>query len=339
MPGMADAAELAHFRRDLLRWYDSAARDLPWRGGGRTPWRVFVSEAMLQQTQVKTVLPYFLRFTERFPTPISLAQADEEEVLRLWQGLGYYSRARNLQRAARAMVERHGGAVPETIGELIALPGVGRYTAGAVASIAFGVPAPILDGNVTRVLCRLDLIEGDPRAAANQRRLWERAAEVVDPDRPGDFNSAVMELGATACTPRSPQCLICPVSAYCKARAAGVQDRVPPPKKAKATPVVERAAYRVTNAAGGVLVERRPATGRWAGLWQFVTRPPPGATEPRPAGEVRHALTHRRYAFRCLDCEYDGPPPPGTRWASPAELDALPMGRPQQRLRELPPTP
>ena len=334
------ADDLPAFRAALLAWYESAARDLPWRGAGRTPWRVLVSEAMLQQTQVKTVLPYFARFVERFPTVESLAAADEEDVLRLWQGLGYYSRARNLQKAARAIVEQHGGEVPRTVEQLLNLPGVGRYTAGAVASIAFDVPAPILDGNVIRVLCRLDKIEADPRATATQRRLWDRAAEVVDPTRPGDFNSAMMELGATICTPRSPQCLICPVAEFCEARAAGVQDRIPPPTKAVETPLVERDVYRIADADGRLLVERRPATGRWAGLWQFVTRPPLDpppveTTPPRPAGEVRHGLSHRRYVFRVFDCETDAAAPPPLRFVTPGELADLPMGRPQRRIVSL----
>ena len=220
------------------------------------------------------------------------------------------------------------------------LPGVGRYTAGAVASIAFDVPAPILDGNVIRVLCRLDKIEADPRAAATQKRLWDRAAEVVDPRRPGDFNSAMMELGATVCAPRSPQCLICPVSGFCEARAAGVQDRIPPPKRATETPLVERDVYRIADGEGRLLVERRPPTGRWAGLWQFVTRPPgeppPGeTTPPRPAGEVRHGLSHRRYVFRVFDCETDDPAPPPLRFVTPGELADLPMGRPQRRIAAL----
>ena len=333
------ADDLTTFRAALLGWYGAAARDLPWRGAGRTPWRVLVSEAMLQQTQVKTVLPFFARFVERFPTVESLAAADEEDVLRLWQGLGYYSRARNLQKAARAIVEQHGGEVPRTVEQLLNLPGVGRYTAGAVASIAFDVPAPILDGNVIRVLCRLDKIEADPRVTATQKRLWDRAAEVVDPRRPGDFNSAMMELGATVCAPRSPQCLICPVAAFCQARAAGVQDRIPPPKRAVETPLVERDVYRIADADGRLLVERRPPTGRWAGLWQFVTRPPGGplpvtTAAPRPAGEVRLGLSHRRYVFRVFDCETSDAAPPPLRFAGAAELADLPMSRPQRRIAQ-----
>ena len=255
---------VSNLRSDLLLWYDASRRDLPWRGEGRTPYRVLVSEAMLQQTQVAAVVPYFGRFVARLPTLADLAAADEQTVLRLWQGLGYYARARNLHKAARAIVQDHGGEVPRTVEALLRLPGVGRYTAGAVASIAYDVPAPILDGNVIRVLCRLDRIEADPRTPAVQKQLWARAAELVPDERggrPGDFNSALMELGATVCIPRTPQCLICPIAAFCQARAAGVQDRIPPAKKAIVTPLVERDVFRLTNGDGALLIEQRPATG------------------------------------------------------------------------------
>src|SRR5688572_3923564 len=205
----------ASFARRLLAWYDRHRRDLPWRPDPKTgrpapePYHVLVSEAMLQQTQVATVIPYYHRFLARFPTVSDLANAPEQDVLRGWQGLGYYSRARNLQAAARAIVNEHGGELPRTIEDLLALPGVGRYTAGAVASIAFDVKAPIVDGNVARVLCRVDRIETDPRDRTTQQLLWRRAEEVLPKKRVGDFNSALMELGATVCTPKSPQCLIC----------------------------------------------------------------------------------------------------------------------------------
>ena len=336
-----DDADLPEFRRRLLAWYDASARDLPWRGQGRTPYRVLVSEAMLQQTQVKAATPYFERFMAELPTLESLAAANEQTVLRLWQGLGYYSRARNLRRAAQMIVSEHNGIVPKTVDDLLKLPGVGRYSAGAIASIAHGTPAPILDGNVVRVLCRLDKIEGDPRSTPVQKRLWRRADEVLDRGRPGDFNSALMELGATVCIPREPHCLICPVASCCAAKAAGVQGRIPPPKKATATPLSERDVFRIRNGRGEWLVEQRPAKGRWAGMWQFVTRP---RGEPPPvqvaglaeAGVVTHGLTHRRYHFRVLDGSTDAAAPPDTRWASDAQLDALPMSKPQLAARALP---
>ena len=170
---------------------------------------------MLQQTQVATVIPYYHRFLEQFPTPAALADADEQQVLRLWQGLGYYSRARNLRRAAQRIVAEHGGKVPDRLDKLLMLPGIGRYTAGAIASIAFGKRAPILDGNVQRVLCRLDAIKGDPRERMVNQTLWKRAEEILPQKRVGDFNSALMELGATVCIPRGPRCLTCPVADHC----------------------------------------------------------------------------------------------------------------------------
>ena len=350
------------FRRRLLAWYDRHRRDLPWRvpRGAATPldpYHVLVSEAMLQQTQVATVIPYFRRFLAQFPTVAALATADEQAVLRAWQGLGYYSRARNLQAAARRIVTDHDGHVPSTVEALLALPGVGRYTAGAVASIAFDRRAPILDGNVARVLCRLDAVRTDPREPAARELLWARAEAVLPKaaavaPRFGDFNSALMELGATVCTPRSPRCLVCPVRDHCEAAAAGVQEQVPPPRRARPTPLVRRWTFCVA-AADRYLVEQRPATGRWAGMWQFVTveagagRPTAkgladrfsiATTRPVPLGHIEHGLTHRRYEFDVYRCALQGadvPDVPPRRWASLADLAALPLPRPHLRVVEL----
>jgi A/G-specific adenine glycosylase len=342
----------SQFTLQLLRWYATNRRSLPWRipGGdhGRPdPYRVLVSELMLQQTQVATVIPYFQRFLERFPTAATLAEAPEQEVLRLWQGLGYYSRARNLQKAAQAIVSRHGGRVPTTVEELLALPGVGRYTAGAVASIAHGVAAPILDGNVMRVLSRLDRVEGNPRSRNNQALLWTRAAELVPSDRPGDFNSAMMELGATVCTPRNPQCLLCPVRDHCKAQAAGVQELIPPPRKAKPTPVEKRVVLCVSDG-DNWLIEKRPTDGRWAGMWQFVSRPVESedlaelirhASRPRKLGQVRHQLTHRTYRFDVRWCMLNTPIRPSTgreeRWVPLAGLADFPLPKPHLLIADL----
>lgn len=334
------------FAKDLLRWYDVARRDLPWRTpiGAPPPdaYHVLVSELMLQQTQVATVIPYFNRFLGRFPTIQSLASADEQDVLRLWQRLGYYSRARNLRKAAQTVVADFGGVMPQTVDELLSLPGVGRYTAGAIASIAFEQPAPILDGNVMRVICRIDAIRADPRQPEIQRNLWIRAAELLPKRRVGDFNSAMMELGATVCTPRSPACLVCPVRRHCAASAAGIADQIPPPKKAKATPV-ERRVVLCIRRGDRWLIEQRPATGRWAGLWQFVTRQQPidGArVEPpvptgrwRKLGEVRHQLTHRSYVFDVRAAAATGDDAPEIAaphtWSRLDQLDAYPMSKPQ----------
>ncbi len=351
------------FRRRLLAWYDRSRRDLPWRVTPGTvapldPYHVLVSEAMLQQTQVATVIPYYQRFLAQFPTVTSLAVADEQAVLRAWQGLGYYSRARNLQRAARQVVADHGGQVPSTVDGLLALPGVGRYTAGAVASIAFGQRAPILDGNVARVLCRIDAVRADPREPATRELLWTRA-EAVLPEvadvapRFGDFNSALMELGATVCTPRSPRCLVCPVRDHCEAVAAGLQEQIPPPKRAKVNPLEKRWTFCIA-AGDRYLVEQRPATGRWAGMWQFVTveataGKPTAALlaerfgiftgRPQPLGQVEHALTHRRYVFdvyRCILSGVASPPDVAPRrWSTLADLAALPLPKPHLRVVDL----
>ena len=331
------------FAARLLNWYGRSRRDLPWRvppgsppGTRPDPYLVLVSEAMLQQTQVATAVPYFRRWIAQFPSLQLLADADEQAVLRAWQGLGYYSRARNLHKSAKRIVEAHGGRVPSEVETLLTLPGVGRYTAGAVASLAFDTPAPILDGNVIRVLCRLDAVLDDPRTPAVQKRLWARAEELLPKGRPGDFNSAMMELGATVCLPRSPQCLICPVAEACVARAAGVQESIPPAKKAAPTPLVERAVYVLsrTRPTGEAeyLIEQRPPTGRWAGMWQFPTLAsdaPPPVEGLEDFGEVRHALTHRRYKFRVYGGEAGGGQlADNQRWVTLVELDQFPMSKP-----------
>ena len=331
---IGDARE---FQKHLLRWYERHRRDLPWRLQPGTaaldPYHVLVSEAMLQQTQVVTVIPYFKKFLTRFPTLRVLADADEQEVLRLWQGLGYYSRARNLQRAARRVVEEHGGELPRSVEALSALPGVGRYTAGAIASIAFDCRAPILDGNVARVLCRIDRIETDPRDRPTVELLWRRAEEILPRKRCGDFNSALMELGATVCTPRSPRCLLCPVRVHCEAQSTGVQEQIPPPRKTKPTPLLRRDVLCIRRDEKW-LIEQRPAQGRWARMWQFVTVErsrsiPAGA---RCLGGVTHALTHRRYHFRVLACDSVSDIAPNghvTRvWVTLADLDHYPLPRP-----------
>ena len=347
----------ALFARRLITWYDRCHRKLPWRtdpacgDGGESggaprpaatnPYHVLVSEAMLQQTQVATVVPYFNRFIERFPTLADLAAADEQEVLRLWQGLGYYSRARNLRAAARTVVNEYAGELPRDRDELLKLPGVGRYTAGAVSSIAFDRRAAILDGNVVRVLCRIDKIRADPRERATQDLLWRRAEEVLPRRRVGTFNSALMELGAMVCTPRSPQCLICPVREHCEAFAAGVQETIPPPRKAKETPLLRRVTFCVRRGEQW-LIEQRPPRGRWAGMWQFVTvngsgDVPVGVGTLQRLGQIKHALTHRRYVFEVYATRATGRTKVnGDRvWVEMNELPKYPMSRPQLLAAEL----
>jgi A/G-specific adenine glycosylase len=356
---------LSIFRRRLLKWYDASRRDLPWRvplGAPRhatpDPYHVLLSETMLQQTQVATVIPYFDRFIRRFTTLPALAAADEQEVLRMWQGLGYYSRARNLLAAAKVVVNELGGELPRNADELRRLPGVGRYTAGAIASIAFGQRAAILDGNVMRVLCRIDGIESDPREAATQQKLWRRAHEILPNHQLGDFNSALMELGATVCVPRNPQCLICPVHRHCQAFAGGLQDRIPPPRQARPTPLLRRWTICLQRKHDRRwLLEQRLASGRWAGMWQFVTIEavpdanvaPTAATvraalslrtsKPALIGTLTHGLTHRRYQFDVFRCQTsDGKGAVGgklRRWVGLDELAQYPLPKPHVTIGRL----
>ncbi|HEX5099714.1 MAG TPA: A/G-specific adenine glycosylase [Polyangiaceae bacterium] len=252
----------------LLAWYDRNRRELPWRGV-RDPYAVWVSEVMLQQTQVSTVLGYYAAWMRRFPSVRALAAAREADVMHAWQGLGYYSRARRLQAGARAVVERHGGKLPQDRASLLTLPGIGAYSAGAIASIAFGAREPLVDGNVVRVLTRRFGLRGDPGKGALKKRLWALAGELVPGERPGDFNQALMELGATVCTPRAPNCKNCPWSEPCEARRRGLVEVLPelPPR---AAPTRVRVALAVVRDRGRVLVLETPEDApRWAGLWTF----------------------------------------------------------------------
>ncbi len=215
------------FAARLLAWYAKHKRDLPWRRDTHDPYRVWISEIMLQQTQVATVIPYYKRFLARFPNVRALANAKLDDVLKAWEGAGYYARARNLHLAAREIVARFGGQLPSTVDELLTLPGIGRYTAGAIASIAFKRDAPVVDGNVTRVLCRCFNIQHDPKSAATQKELWHLAEILLPRGCAADFNQGLMELGATICTPRNPQCNVCPINRACVARRLGRQDKLP----------------------------------------------------------------------------------------------------------------
>jgi A/G-specific adenine glycosylase len=221
-----DPEWVAQVRERLAAWYAQARRDLPWRAD-RDPYRILVSETMLVQTTVAAVVPYFERFLGRFPSVAALAEADEAEVLKMWEGLGYYRRARQLHAAARAIVREHGGAFPDDPEAIRALPGVGRYIAGAVLSFAFDRPAPIIEANTQRVLARWLAWREDLKSAASQARLWQAAERLVPPQGAGTFNQAFMELGALVCTPRAPMCLVCPVASECRARALGLQDDLP----------------------------------------------------------------------------------------------------------------
>jgi A/G-specific adenine glycosylase len=240
---MIKGLELILFRQQLLGWFREFQRDLPWRRT-RDPYRIWISEIMLQQTRVAAVIPYYERFLECFPDVQALAKAPQDEVLRLWSGLGYYSRARNLQKAAQQIVTSHNGIFPETEEEVLALPGIGNYTAAAILSMAHGKHHAVLDGNVARVLARLFAIHGDLREVQRWQALQKMASALLDPSAPGDWNQAVMELGATVCTPKSPQCPLCPVSKSCRALKAGLAEELPEKRK-KRQPVEVRLAAAV----------------------------------------------------------------------------------------------
>ncbi len=310
-------------RRALLGWYRVNRRDLPWR---RThdPYAIWISEAMLQQTRVETVIPYYERFLEHFPDVKSLASADADDVLGLWAGLGYYSRARNLRKAAQVVMDEFGGELPKDIDDLRSLPGVGRYTAGALASIAFDRAEPIVDGNVVRVLARLFNIREDVKKPAVVNQMWELAGELVVGRNPGDLNQAMMELGATLCLPRAPRCLACPLLNHCAGYDAGDPESLPIKGKKSPPRRIEATAALVTRR-GKVLAVRRPPHGLLGGLWELPgddliekERPSVGivrglrervglsVSEPSRVGEVEHVFTHRILRLHVFRCEAEG---------------------------------
>ncbi|MEE4192299.1 MAG: A/G-specific adenine glycosylase [Halieaceae bacterium] len=257
------------FQRQVLEWFDRFGRhDLPWQHP-RSPYRVWLSEVMLQQTQVKTVIPYFERFLERFPTVETLADADEDEVLHLWTGLGYYARARNLLKCARVVVEEYGGQFPRSVAELETLPGIGRSTAGAIVSMAYGEPAAILDGNVKRVLARFAAVPGWPGQTDVHKQLWQIAERFTPETRCADYTQAMMDLGATLCTRSKPACELCPLADHCAAHASGTQADYPGKKPKKALPVRATTMLLVCSPDDAVWLTRRPSEGLWGGLWSF----------------------------------------------------------------------
>ncbi|XQE67521.1 A/G-specific adenine glycosylase [Pseudomonas sp. P3C3] len=276
------------FNGAVLAWYDQHGRkDLPWQQG-ITPYRVWVSEIMLQQTQVSTVLDYFDRFMEALPTVEALAAAPEDEVLHLWTGLGYYTRARNLHKAAKRVVEHHGGEFPRSVEQLTELPGIGRSTAGAIASLSMGLRAPILDGNVKRVLARYQAQQGYPGEPKVAAQLWQLAEQLTPHERVNHYTQAMMDLGATLCTRSKPSCLLCPVREGCRAHLLGRATDFPEPKPRKALPQKRTLMPLLANAEGAILLYRRPSSGLWGGLWSL-----PELDDLDALGELarEHALT------------------------------------------------
>ncbi len=335
----------------LARWFAGAARDLPFRRT-QDPYAVWVSEVMLQQTRVETVVGYFERFVARFPTVEALAAADEDEVLAAWSGLGYYRRARLLHRGARAVVERFGGVLPSRATELRTIPGIGAYTAGAIASIAYDRPEPAVDGNVARVLARLDALEAPAEQVAGHAGLAARARAVLEAGRPRVLAQALMELGALVCTPRAPSCGACPVRAHCRAREGGLVERIPAPRTRPERPEA-RFCGLVLAFEGRVLLERRPASGLLAGLlvpplWptRAVRRPRApvralsalglkGRLDPVPGPWVRHVFTHRVWHVAPFAGTLDAPPPAGRDYVLWAPGGVLPGGLPSLARRVL----
>jgi len=355
---LPEAGWRRRFRRGLLAWYGEHARDLAWRRS-RDPYRVWVSEIMLQQTQVATVGPYFERFLDAFPTIDALARADEQEVLRRWEGLGYYRRARQMYETAQAIVRRHGGVFPRDRDPVRALPGIGRYTAGAILSIAFDAPEPILEANTIRLLSRLLAFPGDPHAKPGQDLLWAMARAVLPRREPGRFNQALMELGSEVCRNRSPRCDDCPVATLCEARRQRLVDQIPMPK---AKPAIEQRheVAVIVRRRGRVLLVRQGDGGRWAGLWDFprfqVHAENPANRRRELIDNVRgqtgvliepgeclktlkHGVTRFRITLDCYAARYVSGPPNGhaddVKWLRPSELAEYPLNATGRKLSRL----
>ena len=320
---MLDAPRrLASFRRALSQWYRQHARPLPWRAT-RDPYHIWISEIMLQQTTVVAVVPYFERFLDKFPTLARLAGAKEQEVLRLWEGLGYYSRARNIHRAAQQLLAEFDGQFPQDVATLLELPGIGRYTAGAIASFAFDVPAPIVEANTLRLYSRLLGLRDDPRSSVRQKQLWEFAEQIVPRQNPGEFNQALMELGAKVCTPKEPDCPSCPVKRWCEAAANNWQAEIPLPAKRVEPTAVTEIAVALERQGKYLLIRRQPGE-RWAGLWEFVRFGWNESKPPTPQGigakladqyglramstkkltEIRHSVTRFKITLHCFSAEW-----------------------------------
>ena len=339
------------FADALLAWYDTVAAALPWRAEPPNPYHIWLSEIMLQQTQVQTVIPYYTRFLQAYPTISDLAEAPLDDVLKLWEGLGYYSRARNLHQTARIVAFEHGGMFPQTVDGLLALPGIGRYTAGAIASIAFGVQAPVLDGNVIRVFARMTDLTDDVTETSTRNALWSLAESWMPEARSGDYNQALMELGRTICKPRNPLCSECPIRAHCSAYADGTQNERPVKKRKAPTPHFDVAAAIIRDEADQLLIAQRPVDGLLGGLWEFPGgKREDGETLPQAlrrelreelaidveVGDlfvtVKHGFTHFKITLHAYECRITtGSPQPiqaqAVAWVSEDELARYSFGK------------
>jgi A/G-specific adenine glycosylase len=342
-------ADPALFQKTLLKWYDQYKRDLPWRKT-TDPYAIFVSEMMLQQTQVKTVIPYYGRFLKELPDWKSLARAKEEKVLKLWEGLGYYRRARSLQAAAKKITQDHDGKLPDTLEEILEIPGVGPYSAGALLSIAYQKPHPLVDGNVIRVFSRIYVLRGNLKTGEGNQRVWGVARQLIPTQRPGDFNQALMELGATICLPENPQCLLCPMISLCEASLRGLQNELPEMPKAQETVEVPMAALLLEDK-GKVLVRKRPQEEKWLkGMWEFPSAE--GKTfeealkklestlkvkaDRKDVREVRHQITHHKIHLRLF--RVSNPKraklSKDFQWVTSQKLVKFPFASAQDKLRD-----
>ncbi|HEY9878435.1 MAG TPA: A/G-specific adenine glycosylase [Leptolyngbyaceae cyanobacterium] len=337
---------MSALRQALLSWYKACGRDLPWRRS-RDPYVIWISEIMLQQTQVKTVIPYFERWLTQFPTVDALAAAAQQSVLKAWEGLGYYARARNLHKAAQAVVQQYNSQFPSEMEDVLSLPGIGRTTAGGILSAAFNKPVPILDGNVKRVLSRLIALETPPNQALNQ--LWVLSEAILDPNEPRDFNQALMDLGATLCTRHNPACLLCPWREHCQAYNLNVQSEIPMTEARGPLPHKQIGVAVIWNDQNQILIDRRRQEGLLGGLWEF----PGGKIEPEETVEaciereikeelgiaiavedrlitVEHAYTHFKVTLNVYHCRHlSGEPQPiecdEVKWVTLDDIDQYPF--------------
>ena len=367
-----DSATRSRLRRNLQSWYARRARTLPWRETGEA-YPIWISEIMLQQTTVTAVVSYFERFLTRFPTIHDLARAEQDDVLRHWEGLGYYSRARNIHKTAKQLVEASDGEFPRTVEGLMALPGIGRYTAGAILSFAFDIPAPIVEANTLRLFSRMLGYEDDPRASRGQKTLWAFAEHLLPRKNVGPFNQSIMELGSLVCTPTEPDCPSCPVRSSCQAFALGKQEQIP--RKAPRKQITQIVEVSVAVRHGGRFLLRQNAEDqRWAGLWDFVRFPlgeseslvpEPGFESGKPLArkftahvekaieeqtglriqierflaELKHSVTRYQIRLQCLFASVENPSALAEtetqRWVAPAEFEAYPLSTTGRKLAKL----